>query len=346
MKTSLPFAVILLAAMSVARAEEPGKGAAGAPAWMKDASARLEKELGAKYGEEARARLARGLKQVAEFWRKDDGDAEVFEDFVKTSFAGDPKTLDALFDRMEFAFESLDGHMLEIGRDFRKQSDLDLGPIYPFDETLAGYDPSAHVTDDFFGNKLAFTVLLNFPLTTLQQRLAEGEKWSRRQWAETRLADRFSKRIPADVNLAIGKAAAVAEQYISEYNIWMHHLVDDKGVRLFPPKMRLLSHWNLRDEIKADYGDAKTGLAKQRTIAKVMERIVTQTIPAAVVNNPQVDWNPFTNEVRPTAGEGLRLAGPFRPRHGARSPTRATSGFSGPIARRAWPTPTRRPRRR
>ena len=83
-------------------------------------------------------------------------------------------------------FETLDGHMLEIGRDFRKQSDLDLGPIYPFDETLAGYDPSAHVTDDLFENKLAFTVLLNFPLTTLQQRLAEGEKWSRRHWAETR----------------------------------------------------------------------------------------------------------------------------------------------------------------
>ena len=51
--------------------------------------------------------------------------------------------------------------------------------------------------------------------------------------------------------------------------------------------MRLLSHWNLRDEIKADYADAKTGLAKQRAIAQVMERIVTQTIPTAVVDNPQ-----------------------------------------------------------
>ena len=301
MKSPFLFAVILFAAMSVARAQSTPKDAGPALPWTDEASSRLEKELAAKHGEAARPRLARGLKQAVQLWRAEDGDAAAFAEFVRADFAGDVKTLDALFDRMEFAFESLDGHMLEISRDFRRQSDLDLGPIYPFDETLAGYDPSAHVTDDFFGNKFAFTVLLNFPLTTLQQRLAEGEKWSRRQWAETRLAERFGKRIPAEVNLAIGRAAAQAEQYISEYNIWMHHLVDEKGNRLFPPKLRLLSHWNLRDEIKADYSDAKAGLAKQRLIARVFDRIVTQTIPDAVVNNPQVDWNPFTNEVRPAS---------------------------------------------
>jgi hypothetical protein len=32
-----------------------------------------------------------------------------------------------------------------------------------------------------------------------------------------------------------------------------------------------------------------------------MERIVTQTIPKAVIDNPNVDWNPFANEVRPAA---------------------------------------------
>jgi hypothetical protein len=36
-------------------------------------------------------------------------------------------------------------------------------------------------------------------------------------------------------------------------------------------------------------------------IQQVMERIVTQTIPAIVVNNPNVDWNPYTNEVKPAA---------------------------------------------
>ena len=207
---------------------------------------------------------------------------------------------DALFSRMEFAFESLDGHLHEIDRDFRRQSDLDVGPIWPFDEILAAYDAGAHISDDLFANKLAFVILLNFPLTTLDERLEKGESWTRRQWAEARLAERFSTRIPAAVNLANAKAYADAAQYIAGYNIWMHHLVDSNGARLFPSGLRLLSHWNLRDEIKADYSDPKNGLAKQRTIVKVMERIVTQTIPDSVVDNPQVDWNPVTNDVRAT----------------------------------------------
>ena len=295
-------------------AATPGRKAAPAKPRLQESQMSLEKELLAKYGEGQRERLERGMKQVAQFWRSEDGDAKAFEEFVRVNFAGDQATLDALFQRMEFAMESLEGHMVEINRDFRMQVDLDRGPIYGFDETLAGYDPSAHTTDDFFGNKLAFIVLLNFPLTTLEQRLAEGEGWSRRQWAETRLAQRFSKRIPAEVSLEIAKVSAEADQYIAQYNVWMHHLVDEKGTRLFPAKMRLLSHWNLRDEIKANYSGGENALAKQRAIQKVMERIVTQTIPQAVIDNPNVDWNVETNEVRPAAVKDSDVAQSATPR--------------------------------
>ncbi len=263
----------------------------------KDSTLKLEKELVAKYGEVQRPRIQRGLKQVAEFWRDGDGDQAALEDFVRRNFAGDQAALDALFTRCERLFEQLDGHMLEIVQAFRRQMDLDLGPIMPYDETFAAYDPSAHVNDDLFRNKLAFAVLLNFPLTTLEERLANGPQWTRRQWAEARLAQRFSRRVPAEVNLAIAQASSEAQQYISEYNIWMHHVLDRDGRRLFPAKMRLLSHWNLRDQIKADYGE-QGGLARQRIVARVMENIVLQTIPKAVVDNPNVDWNPFTNDVR------------------------------------------------
>ena len=268
---------------------------------MKATMSKLQAELTAKYGQHQAVRIRRGLHQVVEFWREDDGDVSIYEDFVRKNFAGDQASLDLMFDRFQRLLEQLDGHMHEIVREFRNQQDLDVGPVRTYDETFGGYDPSAHVLDDFFQNKLAFTVLLNFPLTTLDERINLGPKWTRRQWAETRLAQRFAKRIPADVNLAIAQAAAESDNYIIAYNIWMHHLVDDKGQRLFPPKMRLLSHWNLRDEIKADYVDKENGLAKQRMIQQVMERIITQTIPQVVVDNPDVDWNPFKNQVTPAA---------------------------------------------
>ena len=238
---------------------------------------------------------------MADFWREEDGDASVFEAFARANFAGGQAALDTIFQRLEHMLEQIGGHMHEINREFRQQLDLDLGTLIPLDEILGGYDPSAHVLDDFFQNKLAFVVLLNFPLTTLQERLKDGPSWSRRQWAEVRLAQVFSKRIPAEVNLSIAQAEAQSGQYISEYNIWMHQVIDSQGQRLFPSGMRLLSHWSLRDEIKASYVDESNGLAKQRVIQQVMERIITQTIPAVVVNNPAVDWNPFTNKVAPAA---------------------------------------------
>jgi hypothetical protein len=258
---------------------------------MDSAVAALEKELVAEHGEEQRARAQQGLDQVASFWREKDGGRVEFEAFVRRHFAGDEEPVNVMFGRFEKLLEQLDGHSLEILLAFREQSDLDLGPIQPYDEIFAAFDPSAHVTDDFFENKLAFAVLLNFPLSSLAQRLDEGENWSRQQWASARLADRFAKRVPAEVQQAVSAAGAVADQYIAEYNIWMH-----------PAGMKLLSHWNLRDEIKSNYssGDAM-GLAKQRMIQKVMERIVDQTIPELVVNSPHVDWNPYANTVSAAA---------------------------------------------
>jgi hypothetical protein len=270
------------------------------PVWFKESAARLEAELVAKCGEAQRSRLQRGLKQCGEFWRAEDGDAAAFETFVRRNFAGDQATLDAMFVRFERLLEKLDGHMTELRYTFRLHTDLDRGPVLPFDETFAGYEPAAHLTDDFFANKLAFVVLLNFPLTTLDQRLAEGEKWSRRQWAEVRLAQRFAKRIPADVLQAVSQSQADAELYINEYRICMHHLLDRKGGRPFPPRLCLVAHWNLRDEIKALYGDRANGLARQRMIEQVLYRIIDQSIPQTVINNPQVDWNPLTNEVMPS----------------------------------------------
>jgi len=274
-------------------------GESSKPDWLPASVSTMTAELTRTYGEGAHDRAAQGLKQMADFWRAEDGDASVFEDFARTQFAGDQAAIDTMFHRFDRLLEMLNGHMVELARELRQQVDLDYGPIQPYDEIFAAYDPAAHLGDDFFRNKVAFVVLLNFPVTTLEQRLNDGANWTRRQWAEARLAQRFARRIPAEVNQALADAGAEADQYIAEYNIWMHHLLSNDGKRLFPPKLRLLSHWNLRDQIKADYSlsDTTTALMKQRMIQRVMERIVTQTIPENVINNPYLDWNPYSNEV-------------------------------------------------
>ena len=255
-------------------------------------SASLKQELIAQHGDSQRERINRGVDQVLALWRPTDGDAA---EFIKGHFIDDPKLLDATFERLEGTFEQLDGHFLEIGRELRRPSDLDLGPLLPVDPLMSGLDPSAHVTEDLFQSKIAFEVLLNFPLVSLEERLARGKDYSRRQWAEVRLAGRFSRRIPPPIQQEISKSASETELYIAQYNIWMHHLLTG-GQRLFPRGLRLISHWNLRDELKADYADPQ-GLEKQRQILRVMERIVTQTIPAAVIDNPRLDWDPVVNSV-------------------------------------------------
>jgi hypothetical protein len=263
---------------------------------LQAAAAEAQQVLLAQHGQGEADHIERGVAQVRRFWRPEDGDAAAFKGFVTSQFLPRGEILDASFARFEFAQERIGGYFTSMIRDLRRQTDLDLGPILPIDRRLAAYNPAAHVSDDLFLNKVAFVALLNFPLTTLEERLSKGMGWSRRQWAETRLAQQFSTRVPAEVGAALAKAYADADAYIADYNVYMHHLVTADAKRPFPAGLRLITHWNLRDELKARYAD-REGLPKQRLIQKVMERIVRQEIPAVVVNNPLVDWNPVTNAV-------------------------------------------------
>lgn len=172
--------------------------AGGAPAdagaqQLQEALPGIEATLVEMHGEAQRERIRRGLRQAADLWRTEDGDAAAFAQFARTHFAGDQATLDAMFERYQYLLEQLGGHMNKLVLEFRRHADLDQGPILPFDMLFAGYNPAAHVGEDMFRNGLAFVALLNFPLTTLEQRLAEGENWSRREWAEARLAQRFGR---------------------------------------------------------------------------------------------------------------------------------------------------------
>ena len=84
--------------------------------------------------------------------------------------------------------------------------------------------------------------------------------------------------------------------YIADYNIFAGQTLDNNGEVLFPQGMKLLSHWNIRDEIKSNYGK-EGGIDKQRLLYEVMKRIISQEIPQEVINSEQFEWNPYSNKV-------------------------------------------------
>ena len=255
----------------------------------------IEKLVSA-HGETERYRIEKGVKQTAQLWRKEDGDVESFTQFCTDYFIADSAILAETFNRFEKNLESVFGHLHGIRRDLQEPMDLDIGPMLPVDYLFAEYSPTAHVHEDFFKSKIAFVALLNFPQYTLEEKLKLGPHWSRQQWAQMRLAELFATRVPPEIRQKQDQAYVAANNYINNYNLYMHHILSEEGNRLFPPGLRLLTHWNLRDEIRGLYLDPE-GLAKQKLIQTIMEKIILQEIPETVINNPSVDWNVSTNEV-------------------------------------------------
>ena len=254
------------------------------------------KSLVEKFGDSAKSRIEIGVQQVAERWTVSDGTGQDFQVFCTENFTADQTELDAIFDRFQKNLESLYGNLNRVSRDFKWALDVERGKVFPVDYLWANYSPSAHTSDDLFKTKLALVALLNFPLENLEQKNSQGADWSRRKWAEVRLVEEFMTRVPAEISQKRSETYTMADDYINNYNIYMNNLLDEKGSRLFPPGLKLISHWGLRDELKAHYAN-NDGLERQRIIQKVMERIILQEIPASVINSEKYDWNPYSNKV-------------------------------------------------
>lgn len=253
-------------------------------------------DLKTKYPTIDAAKIETGVKQAAQFWRQEDGTEKDFKKICNDYFIGDPKLLEETFLRLQKNFELAYGYMTELGRDLTIPLQEDTGPILPVDYMFGEFSPSVHFQDDFFKTKIAFLVLLNFPATTLEERIEKGKEWTREEWAKVRLGQIFTKRVPSEANQKVAEAFNKADNYINSYNIYMHNLLTEKGERLFPEGKILLSHWNLRDELKAQYMN-KDGLERQEIIQLVMEKIIRQEIPKSVINNPDLDWTPSVNKV-------------------------------------------------
>lgn len=239
--------------------------------------------------------LQRGALQVASLWQTEDGSAEDYAKFVKENYATTPDARRELFDKLSKAYEVLLGTQNQVAIELSLPTILAGPDPTNIDYIMSAFNPYSHLWNDLYENKVAFITILNFPNFTLAEKNEMGGNWSREQWAYARMGDMFTSRVPAALNKEAAQANADAENYIASYNIMMGHLLDKKGNKLFPENMVLLSHWNLRDEIKSNYANLPNAREKQEMIYQVMLRIIDGTIPLEVINNGAYDWAPYSN---------------------------------------------------
>ncbi|MDR3061512.1 MAG: hypothetical protein LBU57_05295 [Dysgonamonadaceae bacterium] len=253
--------------------------------------------LNARYTDLDAERAEKGLSQMAALWTEEDGNPGAFISFCLENYVNEDGERETLFNSLSDKIELITGYFHKIDVGLKAPLHLAGGELNVVDREMGGYDVSAHFREDMFTNKLAFTVILNFPSYNLQEKQQLGEKWTGLQWAYARMGDWFASRIPAEIQQSVSNALTTADTYISDYNIVVGSLRNDAGDTLFPEGLKLISHWGLRDELKSNYADKTLGLEKQRLIYTVMKRIINQEIPERVVNKDDVQWNPVSNQV-------------------------------------------------
>ena len=250
----------------------------------------------------------RGVRQVAALWQEADGTETDFVELVTTHYAATAEEKKVLYDRLSHILEQC-GQSADMLNNTLQEPTTLVGKGEPstVDWIISGYSPMAHFTEDMFANKIAHICVLNFPHYTLEEKNTLGKEWTRQEWAYARLGDVFSSRVPGNVVANYSQALSEAENYIAGYNIMMHCLRNEQGEQLWTEPMALLSHWNLRDELKSNYADVPNAREKQEMIYQVMLRIIRQEIPAVVVNNDKLLWCPTTNHVSGNPDSEIKL---------------------------------------
>ena len=250
-----------------------------------------------KYANHESKRIERCVEQVSNFWFKEDGTDQDFESFCLENYTISNDEREQVFQKISRNYEVLKGNLHRIDLELKEPLHLVGDPIHKVDLMFGGYNPYANLNKDFFGNKIAHYIILNFPFYTLEEKEKNSPKWNRKDWAYARIGDLFTARIPAELELKSSEIMTNADIYISEYNIQMDILIDSSGKKPFPKGMSLITHWGLRDELKSNYADKETGIKKQDMIYNVMKRIIDQSIPINVINSGQYQWNPEINKL-------------------------------------------------
>ena len=240
-----------------------------------------------------KADIEKGVRQVAYLWLEEDGDDEAFSSFCRENYISDSKEREDVFLKISDYMEAVNGHFSQMSQKLGWNVTIDTGPIHTIDYKFSSLGLRSGLSEAYYKSKIAFVVALNFPKRSLQEKESLGD--NRLSWAYARMGDIFTERIPTGIRRQNSLVSSDGDRYIDAYNIYMGKLLNSKGKHIFPEDMMLLCHWNLRDEIKANYNKTKEGAEKQRTVYEVMKRIIAQDIPKEVINSNEYDWNPYTN---------------------------------------------------
>jgi hypothetical protein len=249
------------------------------------------------------ALIRKGVDACAQMWVRDSLPEVEWLPFCIASFMGNDKDKEQLMMRSADhlnAQSKARKDCLDRTSEFYKRH---YGNVMRVDSLFDDCVTNPDMVKTYYKNRIPYMLALNFPRFTLKEMNAYGAEWSSKEWAYARMADMIPSN-PGDKPMfseewqrkGSGKLKPT-DEYVADYNLYMGHVLYEDGRRLFPKDMVLLCHWNLRDELKADYAEAPNHFEKQKTIKKAMDRIISQEIPVEVINSAEYDWNPFTNKL-------------------------------------------------
>jgi hypothetical protein len=253
-------------------------------------TAKIKSRLIQEIGEAHRSEIERGVDRVAALWQAEDGSAGEFQKFCLQNFITRPEKKAAALAKIEKNLEIIRGFSHQISRALSAPIVLDLGEITPLDRIFRHSAPST----DYYQSKLAFFVALNFPKYSLEEKLSQGENWTRQEWAMARVGDLFSERIPKAARAAAEIPMQGWEDYFNRYFIHMDRVLTPDQEIIFPEGIRLNCHHGLRDNLKGQF-TKPGGLERQRLIYRVMLRIIDQTIPSEMIGGRDFFWEPKSN---------------------------------------------------
>jgi len=241
--------------------------------------------------------IKRGVEQMAMLWNYTDGTETDFYNFCLDNFCKTKEEKKQLFDRVAENFETILGHNNRITIELLRPTQVTGYTPLPIDDIFATYDVNAHFSDDMFANKIALIIALNFPYFTLDEKENNGKNWNETEWGYVRLGDYFYARVPANLKQDIAVALANADNYISNYNIPMWLIKNSANNNFWGYGTKLISHWGLRDELKAAYADSNRGYYKQVIIYAIMKAIIDQSIPTEILEETEgYYWKPVANK--------------------------------------------------